>query len=144
MSENGKVTAKAARAAVTQQPAPWQPKMYRLTMDECNSRDMKRAKATVLEGKDPWEWLQGEESDEADVRTLIIWMLKSRHIPGFTWEQAEETPYGEFRPASEEPPPPLGEPPGSSGLKAEQPTGSGSSSGPPPAEAAPSSASSTG
>lgn len=97
-TKNGKVPAEAAAAAVKQ--SEWQPRMYRLTTDELTGRDMKRARV-VLKGRDPWEL-----TDDMDERfTLIIWCLKSRHFPGFTWEQAEDTPFGEFLPPSEVPPP---------------------------------------
>jgi hypothetical protein len=138
---NGKVDDAAAVAAVRQQPEPWRPKTYTLTLDELSGRDMKRAKAQVLGGKEPWDWIAGDDSDEADVRTLIIWCLKSRHIPGFTWEQAEDTPYKEFLPARDNPPPtpPLD----SSGRSETTPSGSESTPPPPTPEPAPSSAPST-
>lgn len=98
MTSNGKVKEAEARQAIER--SPWKPKMYRLTSDELSPRDLKRAKV-MLDGRNPWEVLD----DDEDRLTLIMWCLKSRHIPGFTWEQAEETTYGEFLPPTEVPPP---------------------------------------
>lgn len=143
-TKNGKVATKVAEAVIQQQPEPWQPRMYRLQINSLTPRDMKRAKATVLGGKDPWAWVSGDESDETDVRTLIMWCLKSRHIPGFTWDQAEDTPYSEFLPATDaEPPPPQGQASDSPGRSSEPSARSESSDGQPSAEITSSSASSS-
>jgi hypothetical protein len=137
-TSNGKVTTEVAEqavAAVVQ--SDYRPRMYRLTTDEFCGRDIKRARV-MLGGRNPWEILDGEDEDRF---TLIIWCLKSRHIPGLTWEDAEATPYGEFLPPGDLPPqtPPL-ETSGSSGTT---PSESGSKSTRQRREPAPSSVSST-
>jgi hypothetical protein len=72
-----------------------------LSDDELTPADLKRARATVLEGRNPWEVME----DRLDAMTLIIWCIKSRADPGFTWEQAEHTKLGEFDMTGEPPPP---------------------------------------
>ncbi len=98
MSENGKVAAEVAEQVV--QAAAEPPRRYRLDADELTPNDIKRARV-MLDGKNPWEVL----SHEDDMFTLMIWCLKSRTDPGFTWEQAENTPFGEFDPAVPNDPP---------------------------------------
>jgi len=76
-------------------------------------RDLKRAKATVLGGKDPFEAL----NDPLDAAALTIWCLKSRENPALTLQQAEDTPLGEFEMATEEGPPPPTASPAEPGAK---------------------------
>jgi hypothetical protein len=131
---NGKVRAGTARKVAEQ--AAYQPRMYRLTSDELNGRDIKRARI-MLDGRNPWEVLD----DDDDRFTLIIWCLKSRHIPEFTWDDAEATPYGEFLPPGDLPPqtPPLE----TSGSSETGPSENDSSATQPKPEPEPSSASSS-
>jgi hypothetical protein len=100
MTENGKVDTEVAEQAV--QVAAAVPHRYRLDSDELTPSDIKRARV-MLNGKNPWEVL----SHEDDMFTLMIWCFKSRTDPSFTWEQAENTPFGEFDPAVPNDPPPI-------------------------------------
>jgi hypothetical protein len=60
-------------------------------------RDLKRAKV-VLDGRNPFEMLE----DPVDAMTLTVWCLRSREDPEFTWDQAEDTPLGDFDMAVED------------------------------------------
>jgi hypothetical protein len=53
---------------------------------------MQRAKAGPLEGRSAFELM----NDPDEMFVLIIWCLKSRTDPSFTWEQAMDTPFGAF------------------------------------------------
>jgi hypothetical protein len=99
MSENGKVDTEVAEQAIAEAVAP--PRRYRLDSDELTPNDIKRARV-MLKGRNPWEVLAHED----DMFTLMIWCCKSRTDPSFTWEQAENTPFGEFDPAVPRDPPP--------------------------------------
>lgn len=54
-------------------------------------RDLKRAKV-VLGGRNPFDLL----ADPVEAVTLTVWCLRSRQDSEFTWDQAEDTPLGEF------------------------------------------------
>lgn len=83
----------------------------RLDPDLLTFRDMKRARV-VLDGRNPWELLA--DPDERGI--LIVWCIRSRTDLTFTWEDAENTSFGQLEtPDSDEPPPPQGGKPGSSG-----------------------------
>lgn len=83
----------------------------RLDPDLLTFRDMKRARV-VLGGRSPWELL--EDPDERGI--LIVWCIRSRTDLAFTWDDAENTSFGELETAeSGEPPPPQGGKPGSAG-----------------------------
>jgi hypothetical protein len=117
---NGKITADQETAVVAQATGKLRPNPNLL-----NTKDMRRARAMfkALHGDDapdPYELLSSDEFE--DQVSLIIWCLKSRTDPTYTWEQAEETPFGELDLSREEPPPP---------------TGPGGSPGPEPAKSAP-------
>jgi hypothetical protein len=63
-------------------------------------RDMFRAAPVLKEqaglpDTDPYDLLD-VEGDRYLRRVLIIWCLKSREDPGFTWEQAWDTPFGDM------------------------------------------------
>jgi hypothetical protein len=63
-------------------------------------RDMFRAKPVLaeqagLEDVDPYDLLD-VEGDRYLRRVLVIWCLKSRADPEFTWEQAWDTPFGDL------------------------------------------------
>ena len=63
--------------------------------------DLKRARAGPLSGRNPIELL----SDPLERMTLIIWCVRTRHDPEFTWadaEQAELYDFEEFRPDDED------------------------------------------
>lgn len=62
-----------------------------LNADVLTPRDLTRAKA-ALGGQNPFELL----GDPVTMFPLIIWCLKSRDDPSFTWEQALDTPFGDF------------------------------------------------
>jgi hypothetical protein len=56
-------------------------------------RDLKRAKAGPLQGRDPYELLP----DTLERQTLIAWCVRSRDDPEFTWADAEDaTTLGDF------------------------------------------------
>jgi hypothetical protein len=120
----------------------WIPRMYRLTGDELCTEDLDRA-AELLD-IDPDDILSsGPGVTNRQRITLIIWCLKSRHVPGFTWEQARKVPLGEFRSPDDDAPPPIPEPDanGSSPSKrASRPSGTAPSGSAPASSAAPTSA----
>ncbi len=70
-----------------------------LNPDLLTPRDMKRARK-MLEGKNPYELM--DDPDEAMI--LTIWCLRSRTDPTFTYDQAENTPFGEFEVPEQGPP----------------------------------------
>lgn len=74
--------------------------------------DLKRVKVAVG-GQSPQE-LMGEV---ATLWQVLLFAVRSRTDPSFTWEQAGETPLGEVfdMAGTDEPPPPQGGPPGSPG-----------------------------
>lgn len=73
-------------------------------------RDMNRAKtalADILGDRSPYDLLE----DDADRVPFTIWALESRTNPGFTWDDALDTPYlGEWK-AGEPGPPTTAAPP---------------------------------
>lgn len=115
-----------------------------LDPDQLSSKDMKRARAMLAKRddldieKDPWKLL--EDLDNSLV--LTIWCFKVRTDPDFTWEQAEETPFGEFDAPPDKGPPPNALP-SSPGSKPKGSAKTNLSSMPSGSESAPSSASST-
>ena len=115
MTDNGQVdTATATRAAGEK---PW------LHPDALTPRDYLRAKTAleaVLDGRSPYELLTGEE-----MYPFLIWALRSREDPTFTWEQALDTPFWHFR-MGDEPPPPPTPPPGEPGSAPPSPAASDS------------------
>ena len=135
--QNGKVAPAVAAKAVEGIVQPFPVRHYRMTTDSLTPKDMKRARV-ALGGRNPWELTENVD----DRLTLIMWCLKSRHIPGFTWEDAENTPYGEFLPPEDDSPPPI---PASesSGRSETTPVGNDSSETPPSTTPEPSSASSS-
>lgn len=60
-------------------------------------RDMNRAKtalADILDGRSTYDLLE----DDEDRVPFVIWCLESRTKPGFTWDDALDTPYlGEWK-----------------------------------------------
>jgi len=113
MGENGQVGARlldGSTLAVGELAG--RPKV-RLDPDLLTPRDMKRARV-ILEGRNPFELLD----DPIDRMVLIIWALRSRTDPAFTWAEAEDTPFSDLDTTGDEPPPPRGGPPGSPGPEA--------------------------
>jgi hypothetical protein len=99
------------------------PAKPRLDPDELTPADMRRAKV-ALGGRNPYELM----SDPVDLFPLLIWCLRSRTDPDFTWEQAEATRFGDFDMGGggdAEPDPQIGGP-GSPGPEAEPKPASGS------------------
>lgn len=78
----------------------------RLDPNLLTPRDLKRAKV-VLDGRNPFDLL----GDPVEAITLTVWCLRSRTDPAYTWDQAEDTPLGEFDMAGEEMEPPAPPPP---------------------------------
>lgn len=72
-----------------------------LDVDQLTPRDMKRARAGPLEGRNPFELLD----DPIDRIVLLIWCLRSREDESFTWDQAEATPFHEVEAAGDGRPP---------------------------------------
>jgi hypothetical protein len=75
----------------------------RLDPDLLTPHDLRRAR-DVLDGRNPWELLD----DPIDRVTLTIWCLLSRDDPSFTWDQADNSPFGLFDTAGDDdrrPPP---------------------------------------
>lgn len=71
------------------------------TKDVIRARPMLKEQAG-LEHTDPWDLL--DETGDPDLRrALVIWCVKSRTNPTFTWDQAMETPFGAMYPDDEEP-----------------------------------------
>ena len=121
---NGKVAVEQAEAvsqAITS-PASPAPAKLRLHMDSLTPRDLSRARV-MLGGQDPNEVLASDDTYERIA--LMIWCLKSRTMPGFTWDDALDTPFGEFDMSVDEPPPPIG-PGGSPGPEPEPKTANAS------------------
>jgi hypothetical protein len=117
---NGKITADQEAAMVAQATGKLRP-----NVDLINSADMRRARAMLRElygddAPDPYDLVSAMEFE--DRMSIIIWCLKSRTDPTYTWEQAENTPYGELDLSRDEPPPRIGP---------------GGSPGPEPAKSAP-------
>jgi hypothetical protein len=106
MSDNGK-----APAEVTTDRQGYSP-------DLLTPRDMLRAAAVlgdVLGERSPYDMF----TDDLERAPFIIWCLRSRTDPSFTWEDALDTPYlGEFEIGDSRPPQtapsPTPSPPGSS------------------------------
>ena len=70
-------------------------------------RDLKRARAGPLEGRDPYDLFE----DNLESRVLVIWCLRSRDDPEFTWEDAQDVPMSEIAMRGDEDsdqPPPTG------------------------------------
>jgi hypothetical protein len=71
-------------------------------------RDMLRAAPVLkeqagLDDVDPYDLLD-VEGDKYLRRVLVIWCLRSREDPDFTWDQAFDTPFGDlFTDEDEEP-----------------------------------------
>jgi hypothetical protein len=92
--ENGQVAVAeaeqvAAEAVAAEAAKPW------LDPDALTPRDYLRGKqqlADVLKGRSPYELLQGEE-----MYPWLIWAIRSRTDPGYTWEQALDEPFWQFR-----------------------------------------------
>ena len=78
-----------------------------LDADLLTPRDLKAAKV-ALGGKDVAAML----SDPLEAITLTIYCLRRRENPDFTWDQAEDTPLGEFKQPDGPPDPQTPEPAG--------------------------------
>ena len=122
--------------------APGKPLAEKLILspDSLSNKDMRRARV-MLGGRNPWEVL-----DEDDNRiTLVIWCLKSRTNPDYTWEEADECPFSEFQ-APDDSPPAQGttQKASSRGSKPKVGTSDESSASSPTSDSRPNSASSTG
>ena len=98
---NGKVKEDVARRAVEQASMPEKPWLH---PDALRPRDHLRAKEAlvdVLNGRSPYEMLgSGDE-----MYPYLMWCIKSRTDPTFTWEQALDTEFHEFRMGDDRPPP---------------------------------------
>jgi hypothetical protein len=122
-SDNGKADTPVAERAVQQADDPGELAKPWLHPDALVPRDYLRAKVAlkeVLGTRSPYELLVGDE-----MYPFIIWCLRSRDDPAFTWDQALDTPFYLFR-MGDEPPPPPTPPPASSGSAPTTPAGSAS------------------
>lgn len=104
---NGQVTTEQAQTVVQQATGKLRP-----DADLLNSADMRRARVMLKklhgdDAPDPYDLLSTSSPFE-DRLPIIIWCLKSRTDPDYTWEQAEHVPFGELDLSVEEPPPPTG------------------------------------
>jgi hypothetical protein len=82
-----------------------------LDLDQLTPRDFKRARV-MLGGRDPGELIEVHE----DRTALIIWCVRSRDDPGFTWDMALDTPWSEcVAPDTSEPDPQPASTPASNG-----------------------------
>jgi hypothetical protein len=75
----------------------------RLDPQQLTIRDLKRAKAGPLGGRDPFSALE----DPLDAATLIAWCVRSRDDPEFTWADAENLDLGSFEHGEDDDQPPL-------------------------------------
>jgi hypothetical protein len=103
---NGKVAVEQAQAAVQQATGKLRP-----DPDLLSSADMRRARAMLKtmhgdDAPDPYELLSASTFE--DRLSIIVWCLWSRTTPEFTWEQAENIPFGELDLSTDEPPSPIG------------------------------------
>ena len=124
-----------------------------------NTQDIRRARV-ALDGKDPFSLING---DREDMLAVLVFCLRSRTDPAFTWAQAQAMPFGEMnltidsdegevppptRPPTPAPPPSgaqRGKPRGKPHSKRSDSTAATRSPGKPPESVPePSSASSTG
>jgi hypothetical protein len=67
---------------------------------QLTSRDMARARVMLRDqskGEDPYDLLDddGEPENRDARRVLIIWCLRSREDPDFTWDMAWDVPFSE-------------------------------------------------
>lgn len=94
---------------------------------QLTSRDMARARVMLRDqskGEDPYELLDddGDPENRDKRRVLIIWCLRSRTDPDFTWDMAWDVPfaevYGDDEDEDAEPDPPTARP-GSPGPEGE-------------------------
>lgn len=93
-AQNGQVPA-ALRPVVEDRVLGW---------DDLSPRDLLRAKAAKLFGEtDPQEAV---EAEPLYATALVIWCVKSREDPAFTWDQALDSPYSTLKVAAAPPPPP--------------------------------------
>lgn len=120
---NGQITTDQAPTVIQQAAGKLRP-----DPDLLNSADMRRARAMLktLHGDaapDPYELLSSQMFE--DRLPIIIWCLRSRVDPEYTWAQAESVLFGELDLSQDEPPPPIG-PGGSPGPTSAKsaPTGS--------------------
>jgi hypothetical protein len=72
------------------------------------SRDMARARVMLRDqskGEDPYELLddEGDLENRDKRRVLIIWCLRSREDPDFTWDMAWDVPFSEVYADDDEP-----------------------------------------
>jgi len=139
MSENGQVATEVAEQVAAEAVAPAKPWLH---PDALRPRDYLRGKAALKdvlgERESCYDFLGTDE-----MYTWLIWALRSREDPSFTWDQALDTEFSEFTMGDERPPPPTlpAEKPGRSGS---MPAGSSSTLRRPRPAAAPSSSSGSG
>jgi hypothetical protein len=70
------------------------------TQDALTPRDLLRAKV-ALDGRNPYELMD----DPCESAALVIWCIKSRTDPAFTWDQALDTPFSALVDGTAEVPP---------------------------------------
>jgi hypothetical protein len=102
MSENGHVATEVAEQVVAEAVAPAKPWLH---PDALRPRD-------YLRGKEALKDILGDRQSCYDflgtdeMYTWLIWALRSRDDPSFTWDQALDTEFSEFTMGDERPPPP--------------------------------------
>lgn len=105
MSENGQVTTEVAEQAVAEVAAA--PAKLWLHPDALKPRDYLRGKLAlkdVLEERGHSNCYDFLGTD--DMYPWLMWALRSREDPSFTWDQALDTEFSEFSMGDERPPPP--------------------------------------
>lgn len=77
----------------------------RLNVSQLTLRDLKRARAGPLEGRDPFEMMGS--GDQLEIAQLIAWCLRSREDPEFGWEDAADLNLSDFEFTKDDDEPPL-------------------------------------
>lgn len=139
MSENGQVDTEVAEQAVAEAVAPSKPWLH---PDALKPRDYLRGKLALKDvlgdRASCYDFLGTDE-----MYTWLIWALRSRDDPSFTWDRALDSEFSEFSMGDERPPPPT-LPAAKPGRSESPPSGSGSTRRQPRRAVEPSSASSSG
>jgi len=79
-----------------------------LNPNQLTLRDLRRAKAGPLEGRDPIELIGA--GDMLEIAQLIAWCVRSRDDPEFAWSDAGEMALGDFAFSDGDQPPPIASP----------------------------------
>ncbi len=146
MSENGQITTEVAKQVIEAVAAqgvgkapdrrPWLHPDAMMPLDYIRGKKMLAAQLKERSHDSCYDFLGTE-----DMYPFLIWAIKSRDNPAFTWDDALRTPFYEFKQGADERPQIL--PLESSGRSGSTPSGSGSTRRRPRPVPVPSSASSS-